>query len=431
MAALVCDICGGKLAIGSGGIAVCDSCGMEHTKERMQEKVQEIKGTVRVDNSHMIDNWMKMGNTASQAGNNREAYNYFTKVIEIDNDNWRAIYEKGKAGAWQSTLGNLRIPEIYQGITIALEILNRSELSEDDVIVIKNEFAVELFNINNAITDLMEENLSKIDNKYIDCHWDQMWETRQRFLTNVNQLEDAVALIADLDDELSENNVIEFKKRICRDLRKSCNPVQYWNEYSQESLGYFGYNPSEKKKYIDKFWDIAYEIRKTEPDFASETDEWNLPPDPFEPGMNYMSRIMDHWAKVDGDRKAENEKQIREQRVNDYWEAHQDEKKSLELEKKSLVEQISHLNKEISQISRNVEKTNIEERISKLTADKNALGVFKGKEKKALQEQLDILLNQIRSIDDKISFETSEINRIIHPLKKRITEIDTELTKNR
>ena len=41
MAALVCDICGGKLVMGSGGIAVCDSCGMEHSPDRMKEKVQE------------------------------------------------------------------------------------------------------------------------------------------------------------------------------------------------------------------------------------------------------------------------------------------------------------------------------------------------------------------------------------------------------
>ena len=46
MAALVCDVCDGKLVMGSGGVAVCENCGMEHTKERMREKVQEIKGTV-------------------------------------------------------------------------------------------------------------------------------------------------------------------------------------------------------------------------------------------------------------------------------------------------------------------------------------------------------------------------------------------------
>lgn len=31
MAALVCDLCGGKLVMASGGIATCDSCGMDHT----------------------------------------------------------------------------------------------------------------------------------------------------------------------------------------------------------------------------------------------------------------------------------------------------------------------------------------------------------------------------------------------------------------
>lgn len=40
MAALVCDLCGGKLVMGAGGIAVCDSCGMEYSTERMREKVK-------------------------------------------------------------------------------------------------------------------------------------------------------------------------------------------------------------------------------------------------------------------------------------------------------------------------------------------------------------------------------------------------------
>jgi len=48
MAALSCDICGGKLVMGAGSIAVCDSCGMEHNKDRMQEKIQEIKGSIEV-----------------------------------------------------------------------------------------------------------------------------------------------------------------------------------------------------------------------------------------------------------------------------------------------------------------------------------------------------------------------------------------------
>ena len=41
MKQLTCEVCGGKLVMQSGGIAKCDSCGMEYTKERIQEKVQD------------------------------------------------------------------------------------------------------------------------------------------------------------------------------------------------------------------------------------------------------------------------------------------------------------------------------------------------------------------------------------------------------
>ena len=84
MAALVCDICGGKLIVGAGGITVCDSCGMEYSVERMREKIQEIKGVVQIDNSNMIENWMKMADRAMQACNYSEAYGYYTKIADED-----------------------------------------------------------------------------------------------------------------------------------------------------------------------------------------------------------------------------------------------------------------------------------------------------------------------------------------------------------
>ena len=191
-----------------------------------------------------------MGLSAAQAGNQKEAYEYFSKVVEVDPENWRAIYEKGKAGAWQSTLANLRTSEIYQGILMALEIIGRSDLSEEDLISIKNEFAVALFSINNAITDLMDRNLSSLDDIYFDSHWNQMYDTRERHITNVTQLEDAMSLIADLDDDLSKRNVIQFKMRMCDDLRSACESIQYWTDYSQSSLDYFGYTSSEKKNIL-------------------------------------------------------------------------------------------------------------------------------------------------------------------------------------
>lgn len=417
--------------MGTGGIASCDSCGMQYTQERMKEKVQEIKGTVQVDNSHLIENWMRMGSAAAEAGNNKEAYDYFAKVIEIDSQNWRAIFEKGKAGAWQSTLGNLRIPEIYQGIGSALKIIDGLDYSIEELCSIKNEFAVALFNINNAITDLMEQNLSNVTDKYFDIHWDQMWETRQRFLTNVEQLEDAMTLISDLSDELSTKNVIEFKKRICKDLRSACDSIQYWTDYSQKSLAYLGFSTSEKQPYLNKFWDIAYSLRKTDPDFARKSDEQNLPPNPFNPGLNFLVQIRAFWEKADIEWDAKVKKQMQQERCEEYWCAHRDEKDMLEAKKTSCTNQIVQTQHKISQILNEPEKIRLQEIVNSLVANKKALGIFKSKEKKAIQEEIDTFLTKINTIDERIASEISKVEATIERLYKQVAEIDEELTRDR
>lgn len=49
MAALTCEICGGKLIGKPGGVFECDSCGMEYSTEWARNKIQEIRGTVKVE----------------------------------------------------------------------------------------------------------------------------------------------------------------------------------------------------------------------------------------------------------------------------------------------------------------------------------------------------------------------------------------------
>lgn len=48
-AKLECEICGGKLVGKPGGIFECDCCGMEYSTEWAKAKIQEIRGTVRVE----------------------------------------------------------------------------------------------------------------------------------------------------------------------------------------------------------------------------------------------------------------------------------------------------------------------------------------------------------------------------------------------
>jgi len=85
MAAITCDICGGTLSMdASGDFALCDSCGMKHTKDRIKTKAQEVTGTVAVSNIAGIESLMKRGNLALEDGKWREANDFFDKVLDID-----------------------------------------------------------------------------------------------------------------------------------------------------------------------------------------------------------------------------------------------------------------------------------------------------------------------------------------------------------
>lgn len=132
MAALVCDLCGGKLVMGSGGIATCDSCGMEHSPERMREKVQEVKGVVQVDSSHLVENYMRMAQNAYDSGNKAEAENYCNKILETVPNHQQAWLLKGRAAGWQSTLGNIRFAEAIN--CFANAVANTEENEKESVI---------------------------------------------------------------------------------------------------------------------------------------------------------------------------------------------------------------------------------------------------------------------------------------------------------
>lgn len=60
MAALQCEICGGKLVGRPGGLFECEYCGMQYDKTRIQEMVQEIKGTVKVEGTVQVSGTVKL-----------------------------------------------------------------------------------------------------------------------------------------------------------------------------------------------------------------------------------------------------------------------------------------------------------------------------------------------------------------------------------
>jgi len=68
----------------SGDFAVCDSCGMKHTKDRIKAMAQEVTGTVAVSNIASIESLMKRGHLALEDSDWKQADEYFNKVLDLD-----------------------------------------------------------------------------------------------------------------------------------------------------------------------------------------------------------------------------------------------------------------------------------------------------------------------------------------------------------
>jgi len=126
---------------------------------------------------------------------------------------------------------------------------------------------------------------------------------------------------------------------------------------------------------------------------------------------------------------------IGKRRFDEYWDAHQSEKAELEAEKKSLSAQVTDINQEILKITQNTDgyanMVEFQKKVQNLTSEKDALGILKRKEKKALQEQIDSANNAIAPIQSRINSAIAGEQGRITSLQGRIAEIDTELTKPR
>lgn len=144
-------------------------------------------------------------------------------------------------------------------------------------------------------------------------------------------------------------------------------------------------------------------------------------------GIGNWNTLMAGWIKEENAALERLEKKV----IDDYWKEHKDEKDAFEGEKARINEQISELNNTINSLPEVNTVNNLEAQIATLRKEKDSLGLFKGKEKKALQEQIDSLNGRLTTANTAKNNAVAPLKAEIDNLNKRIREIDTELTKKR
>lgn len=89
---MTCDICGGELAMARDGIfAVCESCGMKHTKERIKEKMQEPAVVTKpvVEDNGEKKRLMSNAETFLKLNEKEKAAELFQKMADYYPDDYR------------------------------------------------------------------------------------------------------------------------------------------------------------------------------------------------------------------------------------------------------------------------------------------------------------------------------------------------------
>ena len=122
---IVCEMCGSNKLIKKDGIYECQYCGCQYTLEEARKLI--VEGTVKVDESDKIANWMKLADSAFNNSNWREAYSYYCKILEVYPEEWRPVYRKALSIGWQSSIGNIRANETLGGIVDGYKMLMASD----------------------------------------------------------------------------------------------------------------------------------------------------------------------------------------------------------------------------------------------------------------------------------------------------------------
>lgn len=503
MAALVCDLCGGKLIMGAGGIATCESCGMEHSADRMKEKVQEIKGIVQTDSSHLVANYLDMAINAIDASNNKEAESYCNKIIEVDPTNYKAWMLKGEAAAWQTRLQNSRINE---GINAFAKGINYAPEEEKDEVIEKAKEQIK--NLSVAIVKLQADRFAKWPDKEETAGFISMittiLSTVVNFLSQTGALVPLEEIMNPVATLINQSVVQAYKNVIYPEYKSEKYPYPDDDDFGKfiERIGYctvlvekaIALCSTDDEDDISRYENLIF-LEKQAIDscsydsrYADLDEQWKvniylrdpgLHPVPRENRVYYESlslnetavatrrqRISQYETKIkeikaakaakEAAEKAERDRIAREEaqkRFDEYWADHTEEKAALEAEQEelnsqisvlnvSLNEQVATLNKEITSIPGKAEIDNIEEHIKKLTEEKSTLGLFKGKEKRAIQEQIDqanVEKNGVQNrmdaarkeIESKIASVKADFQKKILPLQNRVNTISNELTKAR
>lgn len=307
-------------------LAICPHCGISLNVELEKKHMTcyscggriVLREENSIENEDLIRIWMKMGLSASKARNQKDAYEYFSKVVEMDPDNWMAILLKGRSAAAQSTIGNPKINQLTQAIDEIDQIIKHQKLNQKELIEARNLFATTLTHLIDAFSILHSKRFERVGTLFLDLHWNLMWETRLWHENAIEYYKVAIGYLENFQDEKSTSNRVELMKKIASQCISICDFQLYYRDYGRKHHGTFGYRVSEKQLYIYLYDQMITDIRVYDPNFGMNEnyyiDRLDPPPAKFASGyLESRTKVLKKLEKHIDQRRNEQAAILREQ----------------------------------------------------------------------------------------------------------------------
>ena len=447
MKQLTCEMCGSTDLLKQEGVFVCQTCGtkysVEEAKKMMIEGIVDVSGsTVKLDKSGELNNLVVLAERAFKESNYESAEKYYDSILRIDPYNLRANFYRSYCSTMQSKIINL-IENFNATVNTAvntekmlLELDNIDFDSCIDIIERISDLAklclINLFSIYNNNPERNET----LYGGSIVTHNERGY---YKLLIDCGEIINAAELFYSFcySSKNANSRFLKSTENALTDLKATFNSIP---EAPYKGIRY------------------CQELRNALCDMCNEIN--NI----ISKNIKQVKVRIPEILTIEG--KIASEKAAKEQQAKNeaYWSEHAEEKQQLESEQNALQAQIKQLKEQVAPYDKEraswkkkreadtpakEEKKNVEQQLFRLKMEQNNLGLFKGKEKKALQAQIDSLNSRLPTINKSIETEEKEqiklcnnkireIEQQVAPIKEnlekanaRINEINTELTKDR
>lgn len=485
MKQLMCEMCGSKDLLKDGGVFVCQSCGCKYTveeaKKMMVEGTVEVTGTVKVDNSAFVDNYLNLAKNAFDSDNNAECERYCNQVLEIDANNYLAWYYKGCAAGWQSSIANDRImeasrcfltslsnaPEEEKRKVVALSCSQVKKLCTALVSICCNNYS-ELPSVNNAKT-LISKTQDAVSFARAYTAVEAVKSFEKYDISAMVSAEDGKK---ELEEQITVAANIEWLRNVGGNLANMLNSAQVkawknviWKEYQGSEGKPDDYDLNrfiergdaaisilktaieiedsidDKIQYYENLKVINTSIRDCqswEKQYTSYGSYWvksksltfeakNIRTNQINSYSSKISSLKEQKIKEEEKKrkKKEEERKMKEERrikaIEKYWEEHAEEKASLEAEKEELLDKRKELENIISDIEQpyNIQILELRKKKEDRLPEEDTLA--------SISEEISSTTDRMNSLGLFKGKEKSELRSKIENDKKKLRDLEVEI----